>query len=581
MRRITALAAATTTAALVAAILTATPASATAPTWSAPATLTGASVATPSSPVTSVPDPAGGSMLYYSVYGVPTVQRVSATGTLGTPKSVPPYSTLGDAGSPGQIAFLANGTAIVTWVLAPYGTDYMAALSPAGAWGNVVAAAGTSVAARTGEVLTSEAGGGGITADDWTLASNGTLTHKAGPTTVFTGNPLFGQSWVALDASGSAVVATIGYTEANDNEEVYQSTRSTAGSWSAQASVSGSTGSIQNVSFAAAPGGHAIVAWQEDSSLTAPSSSAAVRVPGAGFGAAQPLSAPTSTYFAYSIPVVAAGADGSLAVGVSNEIGNGVYESTYTTQNFVWRVAPGATTVTGKATVAGTTNKFLFSSLGVGDGSVIAGIHEETLGDSPGNAAYSHSYRATETTTAVIVPASGPAVTKNFGSVSGLYDGQETCTPCDGTSPPAASVDAVSLDGKGNAVAVGQLAPGSGATSYATRSVAAPVKPAAKPTLRISSKKAKATKKVVPLTLRCTNAACKGKVALSKTIKHKSKLLASASYSIKTGTTATVRLKLTAAGKKAFKHAKKHHVKVLATATVKGGKSVAAAVTVA
>lgn len=404
------------------------------PTWVGPTTLP---TGDPSVAAQAIPDPAGGALLYYSAYGVPTVQRVQPSGSLGPAKPVPSYSTLGNYGTPHQVAFLPNGAAVVTWQLSNYGTDYMAYLSPSGAWGAPVqtADAVTSIAVRTGEVVTSEPGGPGITADDWTLSGSGTLTHKSGPTAVFTGSPLFGQSWVALDTSGSATVVSYGYTASNSSEEVYQTVRSKKGVWGAATSISGTLDSVQGVVFAAAPGGHAVVAWDDTKTLTAPVMSAAVRVSGGGFGTAEALSSPTSAYFAYAIPIVAAGDDGTLALGVSNEIGNGPYASSYTTTNSVWLVDAGSSAFGAALTVTGTTNKFLINSLGAVSGAALVGIHEETITD--GKPAYPSSYHATETTTATRILSAGASQLKNFGSTSGLYDGNggDNCTSCAGTAP--------------------------------------------------------------------------------------------------------------------------------------------------
>jgi hypothetical protein len=543
-------------------------ASAAAPSWVSPTTLTGGD---PTVAAQAIPDPAGGAMLYYSAYGIPTVRRVKPNGSLGPAQAVPPFSNLGNYGPPHQVAFLPNGAAIVTWQLSSYGTDYMAYLSPTGTWGAPVqtADAVTSIAVRAGEVLTSEAGGPGVTADDWTLSSSGKLTHKSGPISVFTGNPLFGQSWVALDNSGSATVISYGYTSSNSSEEVYQTVRSKNGVWGSSTSVSGTTGAIQNVVFAAAPGGHAVVAWQDRPSGTAPVMSAAIRVSGGGFGTADALSSPTSAYFAYAIPIVAAGSDGTLGVAVSNEIGNGPYDSSYTTTNSVWLVAAGAKTFTGPKTVTGTTDKFLINSLGAVSGAALVGIHEEKI--TGGKATYPSSYHATETTTAVRVPSSGASQLKNFGSTSGLYDGNggDGCTSCAGTSPPPASVSGVALSGHGFEVAVGQLKPG-GSLSYAV--VAATLPPV--PAVSITSKRLTASTKSVSVAVKCSKAACRGTITLTRTAQKKTVTLGSGPYSLKTGTHASITVTLTKAGRSAFKNAATKAVSATVHVTVKGGKTV-------
>jgi hypothetical protein len=289
---------------------------------------------------------------------------------------------------------------------------------------------------------------------------------------------------------------------------------------------------------------------------------------GGGFGAAHALSSPTSTFFASAIPIVAAGSDGTLAVGVSNEIGNGVYESTYTTTNSVWLVSSAAKAFTGPKGVKGTTNKFLINSLGVISGAALVGIHEEKITD--GNSTYPSSYRATETTTAVRVPSSGGSQLKNFGSTSGLYDGNggDGCTPCDGTSPPPASVAGVALSGHGFEVAVGQLKPG-GSLSYAV--VAAILPPV--PVVSITSKRLTASAKSVKVVVKCTKATCRGTLTLTRTVRKKAVTLGSGPYSLKAGNHGTVTVALTKAGRSAFKNASTKPVGATVHVTVKGGKS--------
>ena len=221
----------------------------------------------------------------------------------------------------------------------------------------------------------------------------------------------------------------------------------------------------------------------------------------------------------------------------------------------------------------GTTNKFLISSLSAVKDSALAGIHEEKV--SAGKAAYPSSYRATETTTAVRVPANGSATVTNFASSSGLYDGNgsEGCTPCDGTSPPSASVSGVAIGADAVQVAVGQLKPG-GNLSYAVL----PTTPPPTPSISIVSTHATAKAKSVTVTVKCAKAPCKGSVTLTPV--GKKKVLASGTYDLSAGKQGDVRLTLTSAGKDAFKHADTKAVKVTGHATVKGGKTVTASIKV-
>jgi hypothetical protein len=570
--------AALTTATVIGTGLTAGPAVAASSTWTAPSTLVAAA---PSStqPAQTVPDPAGGVLLYYSANGVPAVRHVSAAGALGPQLNVPPYSKLGDVGNLGTVAFLADGAAIVSWQLEPYGTDYMAYLSPTGKWGAPVPAVGTTVAVRKGEVVTAEPGGTGITADDWSLSSSGVLTHTAGPTTVFTGDPLFGTADLALDANGSAVVVTMASTVANGDEEVYAVTRSTGGTWSTTPqNLSNQSEQVARVSFAAAPGGRAVVAWESEpttspADIEEPSAFAAVHGTTGGFGSAVALASINTSAQSYRsdiLPITAAGTDGTLAIGITAETGNGEYEGDYSIANTIRTVSKSSTTIGGAKAVTGTPGTFAFTALGVGAGEVAGGMLESVYGAAKGTGPAPSSYNASEATTTVVVPASGTQTAKNLGAVSGRYDGNgsEPCPSCDGSSPPSASVTAVAIDKFGTVVAAGQLIPGGG-LAWAHRLGSVP----ATPVVKITATTAKATKKFVPLTLRCSTAACKGAAALGRTGAKKFVPLASVAYSIRAGRAKTVLLKLTAAGKKAFKHASaKHPVKVTAYASVTSGK---------
>jgi hypothetical protein len=129
----------------------------------------------------AVPDPTGGALLYYSRNDVPTVSRVAASGAVGPARSIPAVHALGNTGQPGQVAFLSNGGAVITWVLRNLGT-YMAYRAPSGKFGRPVALpSGTgSIAVRTGEVLTELAGGTGVQVESWKLTPKGVITHRSG-----------------------------------------------------------------------------------------------------------------------------------------------------------------------------------------------------------------------------------------------------------------------------------------------------------------------------------------------------------------------------------------------------------------
>jgi hypothetical protein len=163
---------------LAAAVLPLSVASAAGPSWKGPTPVPGGG----DSPITAqaVADPAGGSLLFYSLDGIPTLERISATGKVGTSQFVPAVQSLPNFGAPGQIAFLPNGGAVISWTLNPYG-PYMAYRSPSGKFGKPVALPGFGIAVRTGEILSEGNSGTGITVEDWTLTSAGNPRRHCPP----------------------------------------------------------------------------------------------------------------------------------------------------------------------------------------------------------------------------------------------------------------------------------------------------------------------------------------------------------------------------------------------------------------
>lgn len=103
-----------------------------------------------------------------------------------------------------------------------------------------------------------------------------------------------------------------------------------------------------------------------------------------------------------------------------------------------------------------------------------------------------------------------------------------------------------------------------------------PTAPPPRPVIRDLTAKAGVSKKgTVEVKLRCTVAACKGRVTLTdgKT------LVATEKYSVRKGKTAAVALRLDGKGLKLLAGAKHHTIKVTATMTVTGGRTVKGTVT--
>lgn len=402
----------------------------------------------------AVPDPLGGSVLFYVLNGVPTIAPVAASGTVGASAPVPAVAPLSPIGTPGQIAFLPSGAAIVTWTLTTYGVIYMAYRSPSGSWAAPVEAPSgfSNLAVRSGEVLTSESDSTGVSVESWTLSASGGLTLKSGPTHVYTGQPLFNQSWLALDSGGTAELVVFGSTDNGNTEAVGAVTRDTTGKWSAQTQLSPSGVSVSSAAFATAPGGRSIVTWVTGSTAIAANSYAAVRT-APTFGAAVATGSVSNSNGAYIIVRAAAGADGTLAVATTQRIYNAAGGHTDTVT--VRLVSP-----TGKALGAGMADPepVLPSSLGAGHGEALIGSVVATYG--AGEAGYPSSYSADQQVIASIVAAGTSAVNHQLGASSGYYDGNggDGC-PCP-QSPPVASITGVALEPAGGAVTVGQLSPG-------------------------------------------------------------------------------------------------------------------------
>ena len=191
----------------------------------------------------------------------------------------------------------------------------------------------------------------------------------------------------------------------------------------------------------------------------------------------------SSPFGAYIQPVAAAGSDGTLALTLTDK--------KYSTANVfsaptnLYVSAPTASTLlkTSVDPAAGRP-----ASLGAGQGHAIVGSIVVTTGAGLSGKASSYSY--TQKVTATII-GSGPITTRfQFGYSTGFYDGNggENCS-CP-QSPPSSSISGVSLDSFGNAVAVGQFAPGGVLQSS---HLVAPAAPSAPRSVKAVAGKAKVT----------------------------------------------------------------------------------------
>jgi hypothetical protein len=538
-------------------------AGAAAPSWSAVKALpTGSAVV--SNPVAQViADPAGGAVMFYVRDNVPTLTSVTSGGVAGGAKAVPAVPSLDNSGAPERINFLSDGASIVTWDLPSYGS-YMAYRSPSGTFGKPVALPSgfSSLAVQPGNVLTETTGGGGIEVQDWTLSSTGALTAKGAAVPAYTGAVQFGEAWLALDKSGSAELVV------NTGLAPVAVFRTAAGAWGSPVTLSPPGVDANAVKFAAAPDGRAIVGWvQVTGTNLASAMYIAIRTPGHSFGAKVEVASAASAEGATIAPAVAAGTDGTFAIGASTFVGNP--DDTNTPGGSV-RVVPADSTTPGAAV---TDAQFYLATLGAANSEAIAGY--DATAYAAGSSAPG-SYREAQATTATIIPAKGSSSSKVFGTTSGLYDGNGSAGCGCAQAPPGAAVDGVALDTKGLAIAVGQLTP-AGVLAYADRPGAAK---APAPKLSLGPSTLKATSSAIPIRVSCAISTCKGALTVTAKASGKTVTVAAATYSIAPGKHKIVKASLTKAGKKALAHAKKHHVKAKITATVKRGKTITEAVTV-
>jgi hypothetical protein len=422
-----------------------------APTWSTPTSLNSDSSTTT---VIATPNPLGGSVLFYSAGSKPLLMTISAKGVTNAPVHVPTVAALDNLGTPIAVKFLANGASIVTWTLTTYGSKYMAYRSPSGQFGpaHVLPSNFSGLAVRDSEVLTSEGGGTGITVESWTLSPAGILTLKSGPTSVYTGQPLFNQSWVALDANGTAAVVVLGSTNSGP-ESLHVVTRSALGKWSTTTILSGAGQYVIGADVAVAPGGRAVATWVIAQTATAAHSYESVRLVGHLFATPTSTGLTASTYGAYILVRAAAGADGSLAVSTTRKTYSSGSVFSYLTSVRIG--GPVATTL--GASIA-TPYAVFPQSLSTSGGAAIVGSITGTVGT--GNATYASSYSYQQSVYESTITPGSSSTTHLFGGSSALYDpnGGEHCG-CP-QSPPAASMPALSLDPSGNGVVAGQLIPG-------------------------------------------------------------------------------------------------------------------------
>jgi hypothetical protein len=310
---------------MVSALVAASAASATTPaTWSA-STAVPATVAASADPqLLSYP---GGGMLLYSrdSSGRPTVASFSG-GTLGSAEEVPSAAGLGNVGTPEQVAVLANGDAVFSWLLSSdSNATWMAYRFANGTWGAAIGPVDSfdALAARSGELLgvVGSDNSSSITVDRFSIGSDGALTAGT-PSTIFSGvTQGIGTAGIALDPSGAADAVLDTSTDG-----VVEVQRSASGAWGAPVPVPGTapTSTVygaSNFSTASAPSGAIIASWQlmrHDYTDTA--IYAATRQPGGSLASPVPLANASGAESGTGVSRVAAGGDGTLAVDFTTNV---------------------------------------------------------------------------------------------------------------------------------------------------------------------------------------------------------------------------------------------------------------------
>ncbi len=419
--------------------------------WSGVATLPSGG-STSSSEVLS--SPTGATFLFYLAAGKPTLARFGANGALGSPVTLPPDPVFGaTAAGVGPVAFLPNGDAVMSY--APDQGQFTLVYRFAnGTFGPVLKASNmTSFAARAGEVLAAYGG----TVQDYSIAADGTIAAKGGPVTLYSGQSLFGESWTALDAGGTADIV-INEDDNGPTVGPVEFTRSATGGWSGPRTLGAQTNGVVG---ATAPGGRAIIAFQQgDGNTTDTKLYYAVRDPGSAYGAPQLVNSLNAAGGALDYDMVAAGGDGTLALAYraytcAEPNVDDVPSASITAVVVPPSGNPSSVPIGNSQTTADTV--VTLDSVGAGDGQAIVGM------DSINSSAYPYG---TASCTTMPIPDPLMSTTSDFVAITGGSPAT-FATSGPSTTPASVHVDSVGLDIAGDAVAMGSLSAG-GSDQYAT-----------------------------------------------------------------------------------------------------------------
>ncbi len=445
------------------------------PTWSSISDLpsyvpnmNGASVA--SGPSGSTLVLAGITPLSFETYGNVGVWPVTAGSALPLQSDI--YGEFDST----KAEFLPNGDSILS---AYDPEDYYTTLAyrfANGTYGGEISVYGlSSYAANDDELLVTSAGAG-ASVTSYSIGTGGSLTANGSPVQIFTDGTLFGETWTAIDPSGSAEVminATDEQAGTPDYGDGYMAevSRSASGVWASPEQVPGTAQADTNsLQVAVAPTGRMLATWPVDIEVNSQfytiGVDASIREPGGNFGTPVQLldqsSVPVGGIAEALDPKIAAGPDGTLATTVTSDTcANQQLTSDQSSSTTVWIAPPG-----GQLTpysVPGTTLTSSFSTtvtaLAAGGGRAIIGLdttdvinptnigggsawNEASCGEQEG-----YPTQTTLTDSAVILGPNVQVTSPAWGT------GGQT-----GTGPVTeVGVDGAALDAAGNATVIGDL----------------------------------------------------------------------------------------------------------------------------
>ena len=414
-----------------------------------------------------------------------TLTPFTGAGSLGAPQTLPPDPHFGrDVAALGPVSFLPNGGAVLSWSPAGGGELSLVYRSPSGVFGPVLQASGIdSFSAAGNEVLT--VGGGKVTS--YAIGAGGTLTPGASQTLESNTSQV---DQVALDDAGTADLL-VGAYDQNYALVLTEYSRSATGAWGSAVNVATNGAGPAVVT---APGGRELLVEDNSATYSNVTVYASVRSPGGTFAPPSQLLNMTGPSYpgyysaSFSSEHLAAGGDGTLAVGGIAETCASDRSQSSTGDGEAWVIAPGSTTPVQEP-IPGTTvslhTQSRLTTLGAGDGQVDAGVvtstdSRSTLGAGCQNMPAPLQTGDTDTTsdTAVVVGEGSrtyASLTTTYKSSGGQYGS-------------FLAVGAIGEDANGNAAAFGSLSAdnSSEAATYGapatTVTPTPPIPPATSPT---------------------------------------------------------------------------------------------------